>query len=84
MTELGRLLDDLVSRIDALEREVATLRERDSGSPFMSVPEAAEFLRTSRRRIDDLLSAGVLGRVKEGRRTLVRRSDVEALVGERR
>jgi excisionase family DNA binding protein len=49
-------------------------------SPFMSIPEAAEYLRCRRQRVDDLLSMGRLSRVKEGSRTLVRRSEVEALL----
>src|SRR5205807_5528560 len=55
-------------------------REATRASPFLSVPEAAEYLRTSRQAVDDLLSAGKLGRRKVGRRTLVARADVEHLV----
>ncbi|OAI56164.1 hypothetical protein AYO48_00040 [Gaiella sp. SCGC AG-212-M14] len=51
-------------------------------SPYMTVPEAAEYLRCSRQRVDDLLSQGRLQRVKDGARTLIRRSDLEAHLGE--
>ena len=47
-------------------------------SPYMTVPEAAAYLRCSRQRVDDLLSSRRLARVKEGRRTLVRRDAIEA------
>jgi excisionase family DNA binding protein len=47
-------------------------------SPYMTIVEVAEYLRCSRQRIDDLLSARRLERVKEGARTLVRRSDLDA------
>jgi excisionase family DNA binding protein len=50
-------------------------------SPYMTIPEAAEYLRCSRQRVDDLLSARRLTRVKEGRRTLVRRDEIEAHLG---
>ncbi len=49
----------------------------EHASPYMTVPEAAAFLRVRRQRVDDLLSQGRLSRVKEGRRTLVRRSELE-------
>ncbi len=49
-------------------------------SPWLSIPEAAEYLRTSRQAVDDLLSAGRLARHKVGRRTLVARNELQALV----
>ena len=45
-------------------------------SPFVTVPEAADLLRTKRQRIDDLLSQGRLTRVKDGSRTLIARTEV--------
>jgi excisionase family DNA binding protein len=50
-------------------------------SPFMSIAEAAEFLRCKRQRIDDLLSSGRLTRHKDGSRTLVSRAELEQHVG---
>jgi len=47
-------------------------------SPYLSIPEAAAFLRARRQRVDDLLSQGRLTRVKDGARTLVRRAELEA------
>lgn len=48
-----------------------------STSPYLTIPEAAEVLRCRRQRIDDLLSQRRLTRIKEGRRTLVRRDEIE-------
>jgi excisionase family DNA binding protein len=51
----------------------------DNGaSPYLTIPEAAEFLRAKRHRVDDLLSSGRLTRHKEGSRTLVLRAELEA------
>jgi excisionase family DNA binding protein len=46
-------------------------------SPLLSVAEAAAFLRCKRQRVDDLLYQRRLTRVKEGRRTLIRRDELE-------
>lgn len=53
-------------------------------SPYMTVQEAAEFLRCSRQRVDDLLSQRRLTRLKEGARTLILREEVQAYVREER
>jgi excisionase family DNA binding protein len=68
---------ELVDRVDELEARLAAA-ERPADCPFMTIPEAAAFLRTSRQRIDDLLSARRIERVKDGSRTLLRRADVLA------
>lgn len=52
--------------------------EPTSTSPNMTVAEAAEYMRCNRQRIYDLLSQRRLTRVKDGRRTLVRRAEVES------
>jgi excisionase family DNA binding protein len=75
------LSDDDVERV--ARRVVALLEvERDqrarAGSPYLSVPEAAAYLRCKRQRVDDLLSQGVLTRIKEGGRTLVAWAELEA------
>jgi excisionase family DNA binding protein len=49
-------------------------------SPYLSVTEAAEYLRAKPQRVHDLLSARKLTRYKEGRRTLVSRTELEAHV----
>jgi excisionase family DNA binding protein len=66
---------------EAVKREVvAELRseQRPASSPYLTIPEAADLLRCSRGRIDNLLSARRLSRVKEGGRTLLLRAEVEA------
>jgi excisionase family DNA binding protein len=51
-------------------------------SPYMTVPEDAEYLRCRRQRVDDLLSARRLRRCKDGARTLVSRAEIEEYVRE--
>jgi excisionase family DNA binding protein len=43
----------------------------------MTVVEAADYLRCSRQRVDDLLSQRRLTRHKDGSRTLVSRAEIE-------
>jgi excisionase family DNA binding protein len=78
---LLRLSEDEVER---MARRVAALLRRERGdgnaaaSRYLTVPEAAAYLRCKRQRVDDLLSQGVLTRVKDGGRTLVARAEIEA------
>lgn len=68
----------------ALARRVAEIIEDRSlctssdppPSQFVTIEEAADLLRTKRQRVDDLLSQGRLTRVKDGRRTLIARTEV--------
>lgn len=54
-----------------------------SSSPYMTIPEAADYARCKRQRIDDLLSRRRLTRYKDGSRTLVSRAELDAhLAGE--
>ncbi len=69
-------------QVEVIARRVAELLAGESqrpaaGSPFVTVAEAAELLRCSRQRVDNLLSAGRLRRVKDGRRTLIERAELE-------
>jgi excisionase family DNA binding protein len=50
-------------------------------SPWMTIPEAAAYMRCSRQRVDDLLSQRRLTRHRDGRRVLVSRAEIEAYVG---
>jgi len=90
MSVLAFLSPDARAAIEALIEETVARqladRERDLTpliSPYMTIPEAAEYLRCRRQRIDDLLSSGRLTRIKEGRRTLVLRQEVMAYLQER-
>jgi excisionase family DNA binding protein len=49
-------------------------------SPYLTVPEAADYLRCSRERVHALLTQRRLTRHKDGGRTLVLRSELEAYV----
>ena len=56
----------------------------DGGSRFLTIPEAPEFLRAKRHRVDDLLSRRILTRHKDGARTPILRAELEAYMrGER-
>jgi excisionase family DNA binding protein len=65
-----RLADELAPRIaDELEHRAA---------PFVTVDEAAEYLRCDRQRIYDLCSSNRLSRHKDGSRVLINRQELEA------
>jgi excisionase family DNA binding protein len=74
------LSDDDVRRI--ADRTAALLgsvgRGGAAASPYMTIDEAAVYLRCRRQRIDDLLSQRRLSRVKDGTRTLISRAELEA------
>jgi excisionase family DNA binding protein len=73
---LDLLAEQLAPRLRDLLR--AEPLEGPACSPYMTIPEVADYLRCKRQRIDDLLSSRNLTRIKDGRRTLVRRAEVEA------
>jgi excisionase family DNA binding protein len=75
------VIDELTDHVVGLVLERLKPQE---ASPYMSVREAAAFLRAKPQRVHDLLSAGKLARFKDGSRTLVLRSELEALVELRR
>lgn len=72
--------------VDAIAERAAELAlDRLSGqalsekaSPYLSVSEAAEYLRAKPQRVYDLLSARRLTRFKDGSRVLVSRAEVDA------
>ena len=71
--------------LDALVQRVASvvldhMPKPNPVSPYMTTAEAAAYLRCSRQRVHDLLSARKLTRHKEGGRTLLRRAEVEGFV----
>ena len=81
------LPDLLVERIAQRAAEVVLTRldaPPPEPSPYLTVEEAAAFLRCKRQRVDDLLSARRLTRHKDGSRTLVSRAELEAHVREER
>ena len=48
--------------------------------PVVTVKEAGDYLRVSKSTINRLLNEGLLRRRKVGSRTLIDRSDIEALI----
>jgi len=74
---------DLELWVNAVVTDAVRVAVADaSTSPWLTAVEAARILRCDRRRIDDLCSAGRLRRHHEGRRLLLSRVEVEALVSE--
>jgi excisionase family DNA binding protein len=82
VTELSLTLPPEI--LDAIAERVAELlagrfEAPAATSPFMTIPEATEYIRaSSRQRVDDLLSSGRLTRHKDGSRTLVSRAELAA------
>jgi excisionase family DNA binding protein len=70
-----------VGLVDAVAQRAAEVvlerLEMRPASPYMSVGEAADYLRCSKQRIYDLLSSGRLTRLKDGSRVLLRRSELD-------
>jgi excisionase family DNA binding protein len=62
----------LAAIADALPRETA-----EPESPYLTIREAADYLRCKRQRVDDLLSSRRPTRYKDGGRTLVERAELE-------
>jgi excisionase family DNA binding protein len=62
---------------DLVAERLADRLEAAVPSPYLTIPEAADYLRCKRHRLDDLLSAGRLTRHKEGSRTLIDRRELE-------
>jgi excisionase family DNA binding protein len=69
--ELEQLIDEKVA-----ERVAQLTAPVPASSPYLTIPEAADYLRCSRQRVDDLLSQGRLQRFKDGARTLVSRAEI--------
>jgi excisionase family DNA binding protein len=55
---------------------------RPDPSPYLTVAEAAAYLRASRQRVYDLLSSRRLSRHKDGARVLISRAELDAYLGQ--
>lgn len=75
VTTLALGPEAIAALIAALEPHFGT---RTPESPFMTIEEAAAYLRAPRHRVDALLSQRKLARHKDGRRTLIRRDELDA------
>lgn len=51
-------------------------------SPYLTVAEAAVYLRASRQRVYDLLSSRRLARHKDGARVLISRAELDTYLGQ--
>ena len=83
MSELALPVPDEWLEVIA-ERVLELLAERGGSSPelkpYLSVDEAAEYAACDRQRIYDLRSSGQLSRHSDGRRALVSRAELDALL----
>ena len=70
-------VEEIAARAAALVLEQLQQPAENGHSPFLTITEAAEFLRAKRHRVDDLLSRGTLTRIKDGSRTLIARAELE-------
>lgn len=57
---------------------LAPYLDRPPATPWLSVPEAAAYLRASKQRVYDLIHAGALEPARDGRRVLLRREQLDA------
>jgi len=81
MNEYVIVPEEMIERIAqrAAQIVVASIdATNESASEYLTILEAAELLRAKRHRVDDLLSRGVLTRVKDGSRTLITRDELDA------
>jgi excisionase family DNA binding protein len=82
VTELRLTLpEDVIERIAerAAELVLARLAERPETPAWLTLAEAADYLRVSRRQLERLLARGLLPSTTVGRRRLVRRADLDGL-----
>ena len=68
--------------VERVAQRVVALSSDAPPDPWLDVDEAADYLRCSRQRIYDLASMGRLSVGKDGRRSLFRRSTLDAYLGE--
>lgn len=83
MSDLETTIRALVA--EEVARQLATLElaGHDRGSPWLSLAEAADYLRVSERQVQRLVARGKVNSTTVGRRRLVRRGDLDkAATGE--
>lgn len=66
--------------VEAVASRVAELLAAPTVSPYLTVDEAAQYLRCSRQRVYDLLSSRRLTKLKDGSRVLLRRDELDEYV----
>jgi excisionase family DNA binding protein len=83
LTLPDELIDSIAHRSAALVIDQIAI-DAERSSPYLTVREAAEFLRCTRQRIYDLLSSRRLTRFKDGTRVLIAREELERHVRQER
>lgn len=74
--------DEAVQEIAARAAEIVRAELRAS-EPHMDADEAGRYIGSNARRIYDLITAGKLPDLRDGRKVLVRRSDLDAYLASR-
>jgi excisionase family DNA binding protein len=73
------ITDEAIEAIAARAAELVLeqIGREPETSPYLSVAEAADYLRSSKQRVYDLLSSGRVTRRKDGARVLVERAELD-------
>lgn len=83
MTDPLTLLADLAAEVSELRDRVAHLeheREAAEGSPWLSIAEAANYLRCSERKVHHLIAGRGVRSSTVGRRRLLHRDDLDGFM----
>jgi excisionase family DNA binding protein len=70
-------LAEIARQLAPLVRAELEVEASDAGSPWLSIPEAAEYLRLSPRTIERELERGRVRSTTVGRRRLLHRDDLD-------
>ncbi len=76
LAELAREVEELRTRVQELEQG-----ETPPRSPWLSIAEAADYLRTSERTVHRLVNRNRVRSTTIGRRRLLHRHDLDAYLG---
>jgi excisionase family DNA binding protein len=80
---LDVLLDALRPLVaDLVADEFERLQLAETGSPYLTVEQAAAYIGAERQRVYNLCSDGRLRRYKDGSRVLVRRDEIDAYLAD--
>jgi excisionase family DNA binding protein len=72
-------VESIVREVVAIVLQELSSTQAAPPSPYMTILEAAEYLRCSRQRVYDLRSSGQLTRLGDGRRALVSRAELDEI-----
>ena len=71
----GEVIEQIAQRAAAI---LLAQHTEVAASPYLTIDEAARYLRCTRQRLYDLCSSGRLTRHKDGRRVLISRTELDA------